>query len=116
MTRYSVFLITAPDEEVAAKITQKLLDAHLAACVTRLPVSSSYFWEGKAKDAKEILLLAKTRTDLAGEIIALIRKNHPYTTPEIIALPISEGFHTYLNWIGANTRFTPAKSPEGKSR
>jgi periplasmic divalent cation tolerance protein len=31
----------------------------------------------------------------------LILSNHPYDTPEILALPVSEGTPRYLEWIRA---------------
>jgi periplasmic divalent cation tolerance protein len=34
---------------------------------------------------------------------SLVKQNHPYETPEIIALPVSTGNQDYLEWIKAET-------------
>jgi periplasmic divalent cation tolerance protein len=36
--------------------------------------------------------------------MGLIRSNHPYELPEIVAVPIADGLPVYLDWIGAETR------------
>jgi periplasmic divalent cation tolerance protein len=35
---------------------------------------------------------------------AVIRANHPYETPEIIALPILQGSREYLTWLHGETQ------------
>jgi heme A synthase len=47
----------------------------------------------------ELLLLAKTRADLADELCTFIRSRHPYEVPEIIVTPITGGLPEYLQWI-----------------
>lgn len=111
MSTYSVVLITVPDAKTAEKVSTQLLEAKLAACVNQVPgVKSRYWWEGKIETADEALLVVKTRSNLVGELSLLVKSIHPYSVPEIIALPIAEGHAPYLNWIGANTRFS--SSPE----
>lgn len=104
-------LITVPDAKTGEKISAQVLEAKLAACVNQVPgIKSRYWWEGKIETAEEALLVIKTRSSLVAELCQSVKSVHPYSVPEIIALPIVEGHTPYLNWIGANTRFS--SSPE----
>lgn len=33
------------------------------------------------------------------ELAACLRQMHPYSLPEIIALPVTQGSQAYLNWL-----------------
>jgi periplasmic divalent cation tolerance protein len=67
------------------------------------PISSTYWWQGKIEDAQEWLCLAKTQAQLYEKLESLVKENHPYETPEIIAVPILAGNKGYLEWIDAET-------------
>lgn len=101
-----VVLITAPNPSVAESIARNLVERNLAACVNVLPGIRSYYrWEGAIHEDQEILLIAKTRSELLEEqFIPAVRNLHPYQTPEIIALPIIAGLTEYMDWIGQVTR------------
>ena len=43
--------------------------------------------------------IVKTVGAKIGKLIDEVRKLHSYEVPEIIALPIVEGFEKYLQWI-----------------
>lgn len=95
-----VCLVTVPDKDCALKITKGLLDKKLVACVNRLgPIESTYWWEGKIDSSSEFLLIIKTTSGMKEDIIAHVKKVHPYTVPEIIFLPIENGNQDYLGWI-----------------
>ncbi len=101
---YVVVFITVDSQETARKITDKLLTERKAACVNIIPkVESQYWWQGKIESANELLLIVKTRAVLLEELIALVKQNHPYSVPEIIALPIIGGNKDYLKWIDRET-------------
>jgi periplasmic divalent cation tolerance protein len=51
----------------------------------------------------EFVLLVKTRAERYAELEARIKALHPYTVPEIIALPIVRGSEPYLSWLAAET-------------
>ena len=97
---YGVMLTTIPTRDEAAKIAKLLIDEKLAACVQLMPIESFYVWQGETQNEPETLLLIKTRTALFDRAIARIKQVHPYTVPEIVALPFAAGFAGYLNWIG----------------
>ena len=99
-TGYIVVLITSESVEEADHIARVLLEKKKVACVNIVRGIDSYFrWEGKPDSARENLLIAKTRSALLPEIIALVSKLHSYDVPEVIALPVIGGNEDYLNWI-----------------
>ncbi len=99
-----VVITTVPDENLAVKLTESLLQQRLAACVHRLPAGqSTYWWQGKLESAAEITLLIKTTQLRYAELETAIRRLHSYDIPEIVALPVSDGLPAYLNWIRDET-------------
>lgn len=95
-----VILITAASDDEAARIARALVDERLAACANILPgVRSLFFWEGKTQDAREVLLVVKTRQALLDSIVRRVKALHSYTVPEIIALPVLGGSQDYLDWV-----------------
>jgi len=100
-----VVLCTAPDGEVAARLGRQLVEAGVAACVNIIPaLRSIYRWEGKLCDEPEALMVIKTRADRAETLASAIKASHPYENPEVIALPISAGLESYLNWVRAGSQ------------
>lgn len=105
MAEEIVILITAASPEEGAKIAQALVAEHLVACVNSIPgVRSFFFWEGKAQDAAEALLVCKSRMALLDKVIERVKSLHSYTVPEIIALPIVGGAPGYLAWVNDSTK------------
>jgi len=49
------------------------------------------------------MCLAKTRAGQYDSLESLVKENHPYSVPEILALPIWTGNREYLDWIKAET-------------
>ena len=99
-----VVIVTASNEEEAAKIGKALVDERLAACANIVPnIRSIYRWEGKVQDEPEALMLIKTTEDMFEALAARVKELHSYSVPEIIALPIGAGSTDYLNWISEST-------------
>lgn len=97
-------LTNCPDEETANTIALAVVEAQLAACVNILPrVQSVYRWQGVVESATEIPLFIKSTAANYPALEKLIAGLHPYETPEIIALPITQGLPAYLNWVAAET-------------
>ena len=100
MSKYIVVLVTVGNKKEAKKITDKILNERLAACVNAVPnISSHYWWKGKLQSSKESLLIIKTNKNLFEKLKKSIKKIHTYTVPEIIAMPIIAGNKDYLSWI-----------------
>jgi periplasmic divalent cation tolerance protein len=99
-----IVLITASSKEEAVNIGRALVDEHLGACVNIVSeVFSLFFWEGKTQDARETLLIVKSRLSLMDKITARVKSLHSYSVPEVIALPIIAGSQEYLDWVKAST-------------
>jgi len=97
-------LTNLPDAESARALAGRLVEARLAACVNILaPCRSVYRWEGSTEDATEVPMLIKTTAARYAALEAAIRAGHPYTLPEIVALPIERGLPDYLAWVAAET-------------
>jgi periplasmic divalent cation tolerance protein len=97
-------LTNCPDEESADRIAAALVENRLAACVNVLPeVESTYRWQGAVEKAVEVPLLIKCTRDRYPAIEEALRQLHPYTVPEIIAVPVVAGLATYLRWVDEET-------------
>ena len=100
---FSLVLVTAPDRKVARRIANAALRARLIACANLLPrIESHYWWQGKIETGDEVLLLLKTKTAKLKQLERLVLANHPYDTPEFIALPISRVNQRYAAWLRAS--------------
>ena len=102
---YLVVFITAATAEEAGRIADILVSERKAACVSIISgLHSRFWWQGKIDSADEALLIVKTKTGLLDELIGLVKQNHSYEVPEVIALPIVGGNQDYLKWIGEEVR------------
>jgi periplasmic divalent cation tolerance protein len=100
---YGMVLTTVPAREDGVRLANLLIDEKLAACVQLLPIESFYRWQDRTQNEPETLLLIKTRTALFETAIARIRSAHPYTVPQVVALPFTAGFAGYFDWIAETT-------------
>ncbi len=97
---YVVILITAANIAEAQRISRRLLQEKKAACVNIISgVDSLFWWNDKLNSAHESLMVVKTKARLLPEIINLVKREHSYAVPEIIALPVIGGNPDYLGWI-----------------
>ena len=95
-------LTTCPDDVVATRLARDLVEAGLAACVSRVgPVHSTFRWQGAIQDEPEVLLVIKTVSARYPELEMRLKSLHPYDVPEIIALPLIRGSAEYLAWLSA---------------
>ena len=110
MPRAAMLVLTQlPDRGSAQALARALIEARLAACVSVGGAAESlYHWRGEIEMAQEIPLWIKTCADTYDQVEALIRAQHPYELPEIVAVPITHGLPAYLDWIAAETRPRPA--------
>jgi periplasmic divalent cation tolerance protein len=98
-----VFLyITAPDEAVAARIAETLVEMRAAACVNIFPpIRSVYRWNNAIESAQEVAMIVKTTARKALTARALIEGLHPYEIPAIAALAIdpAQSGEKFLAWL-----------------
>ena len=99
-----LILTQMPDRASAQSLARSLVEARLAACVSiGTPVESLYHWQGQIETAQEFIVAVKTRSERYAAVEAAIRARHPYELPEIIAVPVIDGFAPYLDWIARET-------------
>nr|CEL69055.1 TPA: Divalent-cation tolerance protein CutA [Neospora caninum Liverpool] len=102
-----VAYVTCKDKSQAEEVASNLVASRLAACVNIVPgITSIYEWEGKVEKDEEVLLIIKTRKELASELVAAVRKLHSYDVPEVIFLDVVGGNEPYLDWVKRNTQRT----------
>ena len=97
---YILIVVTVSSKEEAEKIATALLKKKLIACANIFgPVVSHFWWQGKIDKAEEYIMFMKTKRELFKQVASNVKQLHSYEVPEIIALPIIEGFKPYLEWI-----------------
>ena len=91
---------SVPSKKVAKKIARELVEERLCACVNILPkIRSFYIYEGEFCEDEELLLLIKTDKKYYSAVEKRILSLHPYSLPEIIALPVMKGSADYMEWV-----------------
>ncbi len=102
---YIIVLMTTATKKEAENIARNLLNQRLIACANIVgPVSSLFWWKEKINRENEFLVLMKTRSDLFEKLATTIKQMHSYEIPEIIAVPITKGEQTYLEWLSGSLR------------
>ncbi|MEM2634765.1 MAG: divalent-cation tolerance protein CutA [Nitrososphaerales archaeon] len=100
MSEYIHVVATMSNKNEAERIAKILLEKRVAGCVQIIgPIISMYWWKGKIERAEEWLCLIKSRLNLYNELESLIRENHSYEIPEILAMPIIKGNNDYIKWL-----------------
>ena len=104
MAAYILVYVTCTSGKEAQSIGKKLVSERLAACANILgPMHSVYRWKGKTEEAKEAVLILKTRASLFRKLSARIRTLHSYEVPCILRFDIRDGDPGYLKWILEST-------------
>ena len=99
-----VVMITTGSEEEAARIAEALLEERLIACANLIGgIRSLYRWKGKICDDRETLMLCKTERKLFLRLSERVKSIHSYEVPEVIGLPLVEGWQPYLEWVEQET-------------
>lgn len=102
-TEYCVVLTTTNEKQNAEQIIRHLLEHKLAACVQTLPIESHYLWQDTYCQDNEFLLIIKTQVGCYSAVESAIQQLHHYQVPQIVQLPITQGFELYLAWLKHNT-------------
>lgn len=89
-------------EEDAARVARMLIEERLVACANLLPGARSlYRWQGEVTDAREVVVLMKTRKQDWTALLSRLHELHPYETPECIAVRVAAGAPKYMAWLEA---------------
>jgi len=96
---------TFPNLDEAKRVGDALVGARLAACVNVFPgMISIYEWKGGRAMDEEVAMIVKTRAGLTEEIMAEVKRLHPYDVPALLVLPTVGGSEDYCAWIAGETR------------
>jgi len=101
---FSMVLTTVNSQQVKQNIINHLLEKRLAACIQVMPIESHYVWQEKICQDSEQLLIIKTESCRYPEIESAISELHDYDVPQIVQVPINNGFNPYLSWISASVK------------
>lgn len=94
---------TTETEADARKLARELVHRRLVACAqVSGPIRSYYWWKGNLEEAEEWRCVFKTMSYLYTRVEAAIRELHPYTLPQIIAIPVQSALADYLTWVQEN--------------
>ncbi|GAB4232459.1 MAG: divalent-cation tolerance protein CutA [Acidobacteriota bacterium] len=105
MSEVSVVFSTVPNPETGAEIARTLVEERLAACVNILAgLRSVYHWRGRVEDDSEALLIIKTTGTRLDRLFERLKELHPYEVPEMLALPVHQGWPDYLDWVRTETK------------
>jgi len=105
MTDYRLLYLTVPNIEAGRALARRMVEERLVACAHVFPAGESFYrWEGKLMEEAELVIVAKTRADLAEEAIARIAEWHEYEVPCVLSLAIDAGHPPFLKWVSENTK------------
>jgi periplasmic divalent cation tolerance protein len=97
---YIVVLVTVADEAAGRALGRPLVEEGLAACVQVLPGGRAiYRWQGTLYDEPQTQLIIKTRARAWSALRQRIVALHTDEVPEILVLPVIDGFPGYLGWM-----------------
>lgn len=104
MNEILLVITNLPDAASAGILARRLIESRTAACVNQLaPCTSTYRWKDNIETATEVPLLIKTTRAAYPQLEKLIREAHPYELPEIIAVLVTAGLPSYLDWVNVET-------------
>ncbi|HOJ95890.1 MAG TPA: divalent-cation tolerance protein CutA [Methanospirillum sp.] len=101
-----VVLCTAPPG-IAHTMATRLLDKKLVACINILPARSVYRWQGAVCDEPEDLLFMKTTRGNVHDLTKFLVDIHPYDIPEVLVVPVQDGYDRYLSWVVSEVQKKP---------
>lgn len=102
MNLIAVITTTGTLEE-AQRIARYLVEQRLVACAQISSIESYYRWKEQVEHAQEYRLLLKTTESRYSEVEQAIRRLHSYELPAIFALPVSQAFLEYAQWVEEST-------------
>lgn len=99
-TDAALIYTTFPSQDEAKKVGRALVESAVAACVNIFPqMTAIYVWEGKVEENSETAMIVKTTAARSPEVLAEVKRLHPYSVPARLVLPVIGGGEDFLNWI-----------------
>lgn len=98
-------MVTHPDPDGALRLVSRLVGEHWVACGHVLPAGTSiFFWQNELRTEREVTILLKSVPENRKALEKEIRRDHPYTVPEILFLATDHGNSDYLSWVRESCR------------
>ncbi|OQA45198.1 MAG: Divalent-cation tolerance protein CutA [Chloroflexi bacterium ADurb.Bin325] len=95
-----VVLVTVGEATAGLSLGRSLVEEGLAACVQVIPGGTAiYRWRGAVHVEPQVQLIIKTTAAAWPALQARIVALHDDETPEILALPVTDGLPAYLAWL-----------------
>jgi periplasmic divalent cation tolerance protein len=103
MSRYDGRLLivatTFPERGAAEKIVRDLVAKGLVVCgQVGADLSSFYRWQGDLAHDHEVAVALKVRDERLQECLRILRRDHPYETPQLLAWPVAYVDDAYGRW------------------
>ena len=96
---------TVAEHEDALRLSRAAVRQHLVACAQiDGPIQSIYIWSGKLEEDREYRVTFKLVEGRLKDLEAFMAREHPYETPEFVAVRATRTSEKYLNWV--NQSFT----------
>ncbi|MFP3991223.1 divalent-cation tolerance protein CutA [Streptomyces sp. E11-3] len=91
-------------QEQAVELARSVVMSRLVAGAQIIgPVVSAFWHKGEFGTGEEWQLLLKTSAERYGHVESHLLKHHPWTNPEVSAVPIVAGSEAYLRWVATTT-------------
>ncbi len=96
--------VTCPSA-AADEVARPLVEEGLAACVNVVSgVRSVFSWKGEIEVASEDLLVIKSSRSVWEALRDRVKELHTYDVPEILCVPVEDGYKPYLDWLNSSLR------------
>lgn len=90
----------APSRDVAVELAQQAVSRRLAAGAQIVGPVTSVFWHlGEQGVGEEWQVLLYTTLARYSDLEACLHQAHPWTDPQVTAVPVVAGATGYLNWV-----------------
>ena len=108
-----VCVITSESDAVRAEqLARELVDRRLAGCVSLVPMTSIYFWEGRIEHSGEVQLLIKTTPSRLEELQRAVLALHSYDVPMWVQWS-AQADGGYGGWLAQVTAHPSGLPPAG---
>ena len=97
--QYSLIYMTSVSKSEAESIARTLLENRYIACANIMEASSLFIWKDQLQQDQEYVSILKTEKRKVHTVIEEVKKLHSYEVPDIVEIPLGEGFEPFLQWI-----------------
>ena len=95
-----IVYMTWPNKDDALHSGRSLVKKKLVACCNiKDTVTSIYSWKEEVCEDTEVTMIAKTTEEKFDSLMEYVKKNHEYSVPCILKIPIEGGNPEYLEWL-----------------